>query len=68
MSQYNIVCRCFNDNIFEKIENIEQKSILTEDDMKNYFLNFVKELTSDSTDSNGVQIKSKYFFDLYFFK
>lgn len=43
MSQYSIVCRSFSEAIFDRADNLEPKNLATEEDMKNYFNNFVRD-------------------------
>lgn len=50
MSQYGIACKCFSETILEKTDQLEPKSLVTEEDMKNYFSNFVKDLTNETSD------------------
>ena len=43
VSQYSIVRRSFSEDIFDRADNLELKNLATEEDMKNYFNNFVKD-------------------------
>ena len=60
ISLFIIICRkVLNENshetILEKTDNFEPKSLVNEEDMKNYFANFVKE----TSETNNEPIKSK---------
>ena len=41
------MCRSFSEDIFDRADNLELKNFATEEDMKNYFNNFVKDHESN---------------------
>ncbi len=52
VSQYSIVCKSFSEDIFDRADNYELKNLATEEDMKNYFKNFVKDDDPNKQNTN----------------
>lgn len=46
VSQFSVACESFSQAIFEK-SDIEQKNLITEEDMRNYFVGFSKESANE---------------------
>jgi hypothetical protein len=46
------VCKSFSEDIFDRADNYELKNLATEEDMKNYFKNFVKDDDPNKQNTN----------------